>query len=210
MKRTILATVLSATLALGALASAVPASAESANAPVSASKVQVIASAKSADDLKNIASSMSNGKKLESDDVSNLNDHLLQTNLLTDHKKQGSTETFTYSVDNGAKIVIEKQERVRIASSGAHGTSVPMLRASVDNWVIYVFLNRTDQAALTNGSSAVLGALICAIPAVGWAACAGVIAALAIAATYINANGYCSNELAIHVGGAPWGYTHCA
>ncbi|WP_018134006.1 hypothetical protein [Acaricomes phytoseiuli] len=58
----------------------------------------------------------------------------------------------------------------------------------------YILFNQFDQDMLMSGSGALLNAAICAIPGVGWAACAGVTA-LVIAATIAVSNaGKCPGQ----------------
>lgn len=59
---------------------------------------------------------------------------------------------------------------------------------------VYITLNRADQTALRNGAAAAVGAALCAIPAVGWMVCAGIMGTLAIAMTYIGKHGLCATS----------------
>lgn len=54
--------------------------------------------------------------------------------------------------------------------------------------------NTVDQQALASGGAAVVTAAICAIPAVGWVACASIGVVVGVATTYVLANGICSRE----------------
>ena len=67
-------------------------------------------------------------------------------------------------------------------------------------WTFYVYLNRTDQAALAAGGATSLGILVCAIPGVGIPACAAVAGLLVTGATYIALNGLCPSRLELAVG----------
>jgi hypothetical protein len=67
-------------------------------------------------------------------------------------------------------------------------------------WTFYVYLNRTDQAALAAGGATSLGILVCAIPGVGIPACAAVAGLLVAGATYIALNGLCPSRLELAVG----------
>lgn len=89
--------------------------------------------------------------------------------------------------------------RARVITSEPDPSAVgPQLRAGV-GWGVYLYLNRTDQTALTTGGAAGLAVIACSIPAVNVVGCAAVTAALASAAVYINNNGYCANELEIRL-----------
>lgn len=64
----------------------------------------------------------------------------------------------------------------------------------------YVLLNQFDQAMLYNGSGFLLGAAICAIPAVGQIACLAVQAIIAVAAAAVSAQkGTCKNNKQLKV-----------
>lgn len=73
----------------------------------------------------------------------------------------------------------------------------------------WVYLNRAEQAALTAGSGAVVTRSICAIPFINYVGCTVALAATAVAAYFIMANGYCSNQLALLVAGPWWERSHC-
>lgn len=111
--------------------------------------------------------------------------------------------THAYTYTSGSTVVL--QEPV-----GATAAAKPFaaMAPSVDVHgcgflTLCLDLNKTDQEALTNGSSAALGVAICALPAVGQVACGFVIAALAIAATYVSNNGVCANKLQLTLGPVP-------
>ena len=64
-------------------------------------------------------------------------------------------------------------------------------------------LNTVDQQALASGGAAAIGAALCAIPGVGWAACTAIGIVVGVATTYIVQNGICSN------GRVLWWYDVC-
>lgn len=74
------------------------------------------------------------------------------------------------------------------------GHVTPDLGGGIDSNGPYVSFNRVDQGALAVGAGAGLAVAICAIPAVGWVACAVVAAIIAAATYYVAAYGVCSNK----------------
>ena len=108
----------------------------------------------------------------------------------------GGVLTKRYEIDEpGApRFVIETTEQGTIPP----GTVTPYFRVGVGNG-IYVYLNNAEQQAVLTGGVNALATAICAVPAVGQAACAATIGALNAAAAYINARGaFCPNELEIN------------
>lgn len=100
----------------------------------------------------------------------------------------------TYNLGRGVEISIldEAVVKDRIANS-------PQLSGGTWSGGFYVKFNNTDQQALVNGGAFLLGAAICAIPAVGWVACAVVGAIIAIATTYVNARGICTKNRQLRI-----------
>lgn len=94
----------------------------------------------------------------------------------------------------GSYVVSVPDERV-----AEPGAIRPRFSVGV-GWTIYIYLNRTDQGAVAAGGAAGLAVLICAVPAVGTAACAGVTAALVAAAYYIAVNGFCPSRMELALG----------
>lgn len=64
-----------------------------------------------------------------------------------------------------------------------------------DNSGTYLDLNRTDQEAIMNGSSAAIGVLACS--ATGPLSCALVVGLIGLSITYVNNNGFCPRILRI-------------
>lgn len=111
----------------------------------------------------------------------------------------------------GAGLVIED----RVAPDGLHSTvalgdgmtvdivstkSESRLGGGYDSGGHYVLFNQFDQAMLYNGSGFLLGAAICAIPAVGQIACLAVQAIIAVAAAAVSAQkGTCKNNKQLKV-----------
>lgn len=78
-----------------------------------------------------------------------------------------------------------------LGGGGAHA----MLNGGWDGWSgPYVVFNRIDQGALAAGAAAALALAICAIPAVGQAACVGAAFIVTTAAFYVAAYGACSGS----------------
>lgn len=113
----------------------------------------------------------------------------------------------------GPKLYSKATRILPSRAGAAKSMGDPMIRVTVENWNVYLYLNRTDQGALSSGGAAGLGALICAaITAAGTVAglvgCAVVSGVLVTGAYYIAANGICGNELRLALwngadGGAP-------
>lgn len=102
-----------------------------------------------------------------------------------------------YVVDQGA-ITLPSAHEVREAiaeaakSEGAPSTITPFLEARFSGIKMAIGFNTTDQQALAAGGGAAIGAAICLIPGVGWAACAAIGVVVSVATTYIFKNGICS------------------
>lgn len=105
---------------------------------------------------------------------------LLQSTLPRVEHKVGDQSVTTFTLRPGTTISVGDDSLDRGARLGAG-----------NDGLLYIQLNRTDQQALVNGSAAALGVALCAIPAVGWVACAGIAAALGVATVYVNAHGLC-------------------
>jgi hypothetical protein len=56
---------------------------------------------------------------------------------------------------------------------------------------LYVYLNQTDQKAVKAGGGTAIGLAVCALPAVGQGACAGVMVVVSMALVYLTKNGFC-------------------
>lgn len=102
-----------------------------------------------------------------------------------------------YVIEEGA-ITLPSADDLRGAiaeaekSEGAHGTITPFLEARFSGIKTAIGFNTVDQQALAAGGGAAIGAAICLIPGVGWAACAAIGVVVSVATTYIFKNGICS------------------
>lgn len=79
-------------------------------------------------------------------------------------------------------------------------------------WHPYISLNRTDQQALILGTGAGIAAAICAIPAVGWAACGVAVFIVTVATVYVDNYGRCPTSkpnLRIYVKSGDQGRNGC-
>ncbi|SEF12044.1 hypothetical protein SAMN04489740_4176 [Arthrobacter alpinus] len=85
----------------------------------------------------------------------------------------------------------------------AVGVIAPRIGGGFDGGGPYILLNQFDQDAIISGAGLALGAAICAIPAVGWAACTAVGVIIAAAVIYLSYNGKCNNnkQLKVYVSG---------
>ncbi|MFJ3383418.1 MULTISPECIES: hypothetical protein [unclassified Curtobacterium] len=102
-----------------------------------------------------------------------------------------------YVVDDGA-ITLPSADDVRGAiaeaekTEGTNGTITPFLEARFSGIKTAIGFNTVDQQALAAGGGAAIGAAICLIPGVGWAACAAIGVVVSVATTYVFKNGICS------------------
>lgn len=153
-------------------------------------------------------------KTVTSDDLKSLNDALSDTNLPRTEASVGSKTTYTYTVANGSMISLVKNVELNLSgTAGGRAMTVPAFRVAVENWSGYVYLNGTDQNALIQGGATSLGVVICASLAAtgpaGWAGCAAVSGLLVAAATYLSANGICSNEMRLTIWGGGGSAVQC-
>lgn len=109
----------------------------------------------------------------------------------------------SYEVSDGITVTLGSGPIPKNDITAKGDVMVPMIGGGMEGNGFYITLNPTDQAALTNGSAAAIGAALCAIPAVGWAACGVIAVVLAIATTYVNAHGLCSNKRSLKLN-ADW------
>lgn len=118
----------------------------------------------------------------------------------------GST---TFTLPEGLELTLSTSE---IKNVKGKKIANPALGGGTESGGVYITLNATDQEALLNGSSVLVTAALCAIPAVGWISCGVIGAAVAIAWTYLNAHGICSNKRTLRIG-ADWNgnirYSRC-
>jgi hypothetical protein len=102
-----------------------------------------------------------------------------------------------FVVDEGA-ITLPSADDIRGAiaeaaqSGGTDGTITPFLEARFSGIKMAIGFNTVDQQALAAGGGAAIGAAICLIPGIGWAACAAIGVLVSVATTYIFKNGICS------------------
>lgn len=160
------------------------------------------------------ATQMLSSKATTSDDLKSLNESLGATDLPRSETSQGSKTTYTYTVPNGSKISLVKNVELNLSgTAGGRAAAVPAFRVAVENWSGYVYLNRTDQGALSAGGAAALSVAICASLAAtgpaGWAGCAVVTGLLTTATVYIGSYGICSNEMRLTIWGGGGSAVQC-
>lgn len=107
---------------------------------------------------------------------------------------EGYTEdTFQMTLPTAAAVeaaVAAKQAEVE-AGNDRIGTRVSV---RLNGQYVAIGFNTLEQQMLASGSTTLLVAAICAVPAVGWVACAIVGVVVAVATTYVTRNGVCSNK----------------
>jgi hypothetical protein len=103
---------------------------------------------------------------------------------------RGGTKTFTYTSRSGSSLVLAKP----VGSAVVH----QKLGLGGCGWFqVCLYLNRTDQGALAAGAAAGIAAAACLLG--GPVVCVGVAVAVAVAAFYIGAHGFCRNKLQVEL-----------
>lgn len=120
--------------------------------------------------------------------VSQARDELVQAKVPVERSIVGTEMSETFTLEDGTQLRFSSSVISSRLGGGVHS-----------KYGIYVEFNKLDQQALIAGGGVALGAAICAIPAVGWAACAVVGTIIAIATTYIAANGLCGGNRQLRV-----------
>lgn len=109
---------------------------------------------------------------------------------------------YSYSreaTDDGDVLIFDLPEGIQVALP-AEGAEIdpdemsPMIGGGVSGSGFYITFNSVDQRALASGSGAALGVAICAIPGIGWAACAVTSFIIGAGIVYVNAYGVCPNS----------------
>jgi len=103
---------------------------------------------------------------------------------------------YRYSVPEGA-LTLPSAEDVEAAMRAGGEIKddrnfAPFLTVHFSGARTAVGFNTVDQQALASGAAAGVAAALCAIPGVGWAACALIGVVVGVATTYIVSNGICS------------------
>ena len=95
---------------------------------------------------------------------------------------------------NSTAVWLEKYEGADgvDGADGADGTITPFLEARFSGIQTAIGFTTVEQQALAAGGGSAIGAAICLIPGVGWAACAAIGVVVSVATTYIFKNGICS------------------
>lgn len=115
-------------------------------------------------------------------------------------RRQAVTEagltSYRYIVDEGT-LTLPSAADVRAAieeadETGSAGTISPFLEVRFSGIKTAIGFNTVDQQALAAGGGAAIGAAICLIPGVGWAACAVIGVVVSVATTYVFQHGICS------------------
>ncbi|MFS0703455.1 hypothetical protein AB6N23_02925 [Cellulomonas sp. 179-A 9B4 NHS] len=100
--------------------------------------------------------------------------------------RSGGTVSTTFNLE-GIDFTFTDKNRLAAGTNAA----TPQIGGGWDTRGLYVSFNTTEQQAIAAGATAALAAAICFIPGVGTVACvvAGVV--IAVATTFLVANGIC-------------------
>lgn len=119
-------------------------------------------------------------------------DQLLASDLPRTVTGEGKAAQTTFKFTEGFELTFGTDYK---AAKDAGNAIQPRIGGGFDGGGMYVLLNQFDQNLVIGGSGFVLGAAICAIPAVGQVACLVVGGILTIATTALAVNGgTCSNN----------------
>lgn len=112
-----------------------------------------------------------------------------------------TTTSFTLSHEGDSLQFSVVEPKNVSTSSTDHETIAPRIGGGADGGGVYILFNQFDQDLIIAGTGFALGAAICAIPAVGTAACVVVGAILTVASVWMSYNGKCKNnkELKVYV-----------
>ena len=123
---------------------------------------------------------------------------LLASDLPRVTNGEGEEATTTFELADGFELTFGTAP-----TTPTDDTITPYIGGGSDSRGLYVLLNQFDQGLVISGSGFALGAAICAIPAVGTAACVVVGAILTVATSILAANGTCkyNKRLKIYVTG---------
>lgn len=110
--------------------------------------------------------------------------------------REYTDDLVTYTLGHGVEITLAADGH-ELAPSDAEAN--PALSGGTWSGGFYVKFNNTDQKAIISGATLLLGAAICAIPAVGWVACTAVGLILVIANTYLTERGICTNNRQLRI-----------
>jgi hypothetical protein len=118
---------------------------------------------------------------------------------------EAGVQVQTFTLPNGFQYSFSLHPKI-IGTQTVH----PNLGGGWDNYGLYVSFNRFDQGAIATGGGAAIAIAICAIPGVGWAACAVAAGLVGAATYYIAAYGMCPAKtpiLRVHV--TSMGFSTC-
>lgn len=120
------------------------------------------------------------------------------TDVAREVSSVNGVRTVTFHLVEGFDLTMVDPDSVE-ASRPSDGGIRPQLSAGFTRAGYYVGFNQFDQNTLSNALLAAgITAAICAIPAVGAAACAIAGVAVSVAVAYINRNGVCSNNRTLY------------
>ncbi|MFS4507619.1 hypothetical protein ACMA46_15440 [Clavibacter sp. Sh2141] len=118
-------------------------------------------------------------------------------------EEHGGEELEVYEVPDGTTFTFARPV------AGGPAVSGSLIGGGYGGQGLYITLNSTDQAAIAAGGGYAVGAAICAIPAVGQAACVAVGAVIAAATVYISENGVCGSGRELRIYLQLLGYPEC-
>lgn len=121
------------------------------------------------------------------------------TDVARDIAVVDGVQAVTFHLTEGFSLTLVDPKSAGLAKPSAPGAVTPFLSGGRTKAGMYIGFNQTDQAVLGSvAASTILTAAICAIPAVGQAACVVAGVAIAIASGYVLANGVCSNKRTLY------------
>jgi hypothetical protein len=118
-------------------------------------------------------------------------------------EERGGEELEVYEVPDGTTFTFARP------AAGDPAVSGSLIGGGYGGQGLYISLNSTDQAAIAAGAGYAVGAAICAVPAVGQAACVAVGAVIAAATVYISENGVCGSGRELRIYLQLLGYPEC-
>lgn len=114
----------------------------------------------------------------------------------------GTMYGYTYSLPEGIELTLPSADEFRralLVETGSwtvapKGTQTADVTVRLSGSRVAIGFSQRDQVILKSAAaSTILTAAVCAIPGVGWAACAVVGFAVSVAASYVIRKGICSN-----------------
>ncbi|WGD37429.1 hypothetical protein [Lysinibacter sp. HNR] len=115
-------------------------------------------------------------------------DGLISSNLSRTAKTLPTVIEYTFQVP------VEGRTVAFTVGTPRDGLIAPRLGVGEDKNGPYILFNQTDQDFIAAGTFWVVGAALCAIPAVGWVGCTALTALLAAVGVFLANTGKCKNN----------------